>query len=125
MTAFGQSNGGGRRSAPRTSVPAAVTLSTLSQTQSVVLIDVSSTGARVRGGDLPPTGEYLEIKIDTVRAFGFVAWIRGNECGLSFDEPLEREELARVRMLGGLVAGTNMTVEEKLALEDWIAGAAR
>ena len=125
MTAFGQSSGGGRRTAPRTSVPAAVSLITLSGTRSVVLIDVSSTGARVRGPDLPPVGEYLEIKIDSVRGFGFVAWACGNECGVAFDEPLDREELARVRMIGDLVGPTNMTIEEKLALEDWIAGAAR
>ena len=53
MNAFGKASGGGRRGADRQTAPLMVLVSTLSRTLEAVLVDLSATGARITGGELP------------------------------------------------------------------------
>ena len=83
MMRFGKCQGGGRRSAARTEGPLIAVFTTLRESHSAVLADVSSTGARLRGPQLPPMGEELLLSIGVVRAFGSVIWSESEECGVA------------------------------------------
>lgn len=94
---FGKAIGGGRRQASREPLPVSAVLSRIEQRQLAVLVDFSNTGARLKGSRLPPVGEPVSLLIDCVRAYGTVAWVDDNLCGVAFDAPLARFEVDRLR----------------------------
>jgi hypothetical protein len=98
-------------------------ISTLTRTHSATLVDVSQTGVRLSGDDLPEEGEELFLGIEQIRTFGCVAWKRDGECGLAFDEPLPAAELQELRRKAG--NGRGLSLEMRTALEDWNLGLAR
>jgi hypothetical protein len=125
MHQFGKCGGGGRRRARREDLPMPALVSTISDNRVLALVNLSSTGARLRGSKLPPKGEAMSLKIDYVRAFGVVAWSRNGECGVEFDSPIQSFEVRRLR---GEVKSATLSgggVEQQLALEDWETGFAR
>jgi hypothetical protein len=97
MRIFGRSIGGGRRQSPREALPIAVTVSSLHQTREANVVDLSATGARLQGLHLPAAGEPVSLWMETVRVFGAVAWVHGNQCGLEFDPPLPGFEVERLK----------------------------
>jgi len=119
MRMFGRSNGGGRRQAPRESLPLPATLSTLRQTRSANVADLSATGARLRGADLPAIGDPVELWMDCVRAFGLVAWSKQGECGVEFDPPLPPFEVERLRRLVRLAMIQSAGLEAAFAVPAW------
>ena len=121
MNRFGSCRGGGRRSAVRQAAPLMAVFTTVTQSHTAALVDVSRTGARLRGDRLPAKGEDMLLSIDSVRAFGSVAWSRGDQCGVAFDEPLGADEL---RLLRAKIA-PGLPPEVKAALDDWTLGLAR
>ncbi len=125
MGTFGKRGGGGRRSAARATVPLAAILTTLQRSRCVEILDLSCAGARFRGSDLPAKGEQLEMKVETVRAFGAVVWITRNQCGVEFDEPLMPFEVERLRSEGTAGNLTHLSLDERLAVDDWLLGVAR
>lgn len=123
MSAFGKRVGGGRRSSARASAPLMAVLTTLVGSRSAVLADVSSTGARVRGPDLPCMGEELVINIERVQAFGEVVWSDSGECGIVFDPPLEADDEDHLRQL--VAASRGLPPDIRAAFENWVVGAGR
>ena len=123
MNAFGKRNGGGRRSAARTVAPLVALVTTVARSHSAVLVDLSRTGARIRGDDLPATGEDLMFVVEKVRAFAKVAWSREGECGIEFDGPLPPGDVQALRQAAARSAG--IRPEVKAAMEDWMLGMAR
>ena len=97
MRMFGRSIGGGRRHSPREALPIAATVSSLHETREASVVDLSATGARLRGVRLPDEGEPVSLWMETVRVFGAVAWVRGKECGVEFDPPLPGFEVERLK----------------------------
>lgn len=123
MVAFGKCKGGGRRSAPRNKAPLMVTLTTLQESRQAVLVDVSTTGACVRGSDLPGKGEELFVNLDGVVAFGTVVRVEGDERGIAFDEALDaRDEKSLRRSISG---AADLPPELRAAYDDWVVGIAR
>ena len=120
---FGKSNGGGRRFARREMAPVLVSYSTLTGNCSAVLVDVSRTGARLSGDNLPAAGEELVVTMDRLRSFATVAWSGDGQCGLAFDMPLPPEEIHRLKQ--SVAAAAAWAPEVRAAYEDWRAGAAR
>jgi hypothetical protein len=100
-------------------------LSTIDNYHMAMVIDLSSSGARMRGDKLPTVGQPVSVKLDCVRTFGVVAWSAGNECGVAFDDALSSFELQRLRREVKLVSVAWRSVDEKLASEDWANGMAR
>ena len=123
MSTFGKSEGGGRRSAPRSQAPLIALVTTVSKTQTAILMDVSSTGMRLRGLHLPQTDEELFVTVDGIIAFGSVAWMDGDQRGIQFDEPLNSVEEARLGKIIKTAAG--LPSEVKAAYDDWTLGLAR
>jgi hypothetical protein len=125
MKAFGKCDGGGRRHASREHLQFPALVSTIQDDRVLVLVDLSSTGARLRGPDLPPVGEAVSLKVDYVRAFGTVAWLNGGECGVDFDSPIQSFQIARLSERVKVATFTAGGVEQQLGLQDWLTGFAR
>lgn len=123
MATFGKCHGGGRRAAHRSAAPLIAVLTTLSSSHSAVVVDISSTGARLRTSNLPECGRELMIGIEDVRAFGRVAWAEHDECGIEFDCPLSLEEEQLLRSRVATVRG--LPAEMRTAFESWVAGSGR
>ena len=120
---FGKSNGGGRRLASREAAPVLASFFTLSRTGKAVVVDVSRTGARLQGRDLPAEGEELIVSLDGVRTYGMVAWAEGDVCGIAFSEPLPPGSLQALRLSVSKARG--LPPEIKAAFDDWTLGIAR
>ena len=91
----------------------------------VQLLDVSRTGAKLEGRDLPLVGKDVILRCGDVDSFGTVAWAEGPRCGITFDEQISLSELIHLRDLGFAVAQANLTPEEMEAASDWKNGIAR
>ena len=123
MVVFGKSRGGGRRSSERSAAPLVAVITTLSRSHSAVVVNVSTTGARLSGSDLPRMGEELVVNIDDVQAFGTVVWSDHGEAGIEFDTPLSPEEGNLLQQQVELTRG--LPLEMKTAFESWVIGCAR
>lgn len=120
---FGKANGGGKRTGQRTQIPLPVTLRSLASTRSVALVDVSETGARLRGTDLPRAGEDVDMTIIGLGLFGRVVWSDGKQRGIEFDERLTPSDIDHLRRKVLVSGGRWVTVDERLAMENWRFGA--
>ena len=101
MRLFGKARGSGRRSGPRLKSPMAATLTAGNLQYQTVLIDISRTGARLRGRTLPATGDQLAFKADAVEARCEVVWCKDDSCGVEFETPIAAAEVQRLRFEGG------------------------
>jgi hypothetical protein len=123
MSVFGKRNGGGRRKSQRDTAPAIAVFTTVTKSHPAVLVDISATGARLRSDDLPHPGEELMVAVETVRAFGCVAWVRGDQFGIAFDEPVSPAEAQQLK--GKLSRCAGLAPEMSAAMDDWTTGLAR
>jgi len=80
---------GGRRRACRERVVLAGAALTLEKARSVVVEDLCSSGAKLRGRDLPKDGDELLVKVGLVEILAHVAWSARDECGIRFEQALD------------------------------------
>jgi hypothetical protein len=123
--AFGRASGGGKRCGIRSAVPLPVIIRTLTDTQSAALVDISESGASVQGSNLPHAGEDVELSVGAISTFGRVAWSKRSKCGIEFDERLTLLDLVRLRQGAVSPLTAKLSVDERLALEQWVYGVAR
>jgi len=120
MSPFGKCKGGGRRAAARSTAPLIGLVTTLDRTRSAIIVDVSATGARLRGKDLPPKWADFFINVDGVVTFGTVQWEDGDDRGIAFDAPLTGDDLSLLQSKVAQAKG--MPPEIKAAFDDWTQG---
>ena len=120
---FGKSAGGGRRNAPREATPLLAVYTTVAGSHEVVLVDVSSSGARLRGPKMPQVGEEIFVSFENIRAFGTVARSEKHEFAIAFDEPLTEEDLNILREK--VKRGAGFSPEEQAAIDGWVLGVDR
>lgn len=125
MTTFGKCGGGGRRRSQRSPADLPALVTTVARSQPVVLMNVSATGARLRGTDLPDEGGDLMLTIDSTKTFATVQWRRGDLCGVAFEQPLGELQVHRLRAEASRAQLTRLTPEQRLAMQDWTVGLAR
>ena len=94
---FGKRGGGGRRRSERVPASLLAVYSTLRTSKTAELIDICENGAQLHGECMPDTGEELFISLGRMRAFGVVAWSCEDACGVTFDTPLEADEVHEIR----------------------------
>ena len=123
MSAFGKCKGGGRRRAARQQLPLTVVSRTRTRTQHGVLVDLSGTGARLRGSDLPQANEDVFLSIEGIHAYGVVIWSRLGFCGIAFDSPLPPGSMQALQQKVAKARG--LPPEIMAAMEDWELGVAR
>lgn len=125
MSTFGRSRGGGRRGAPREPLPLPAVITTVGACRTAELVDASSTGLRLRGTPAPREGEYIQLTIECIRAFGTVMWVAGDQWGVELDVPMLSVEADRLRRNTPMASFKEMSLPERLALEEWVSGGAR
>ncbi|MBV9528538.1 PilZ domain-containing protein [Sphingomonas sp.] len=123
MNMFGKRSGGGRRKAQREPAPTTAVFTTVTQSHGAILVDLSATGARLRSSDLPAMGEELMLAVEAIRAFGSVAWVRGDQFGMAFDDPISPLDVVQLRARLRRTAG--LAPETSAAMDDWTTGLAR
>jgi hypothetical protein len=100
-------------------------LRTSTSSIAAALTDISETGARIGGSRLPREGEDVDLTVEALKVFGTVVWRDGEECGLQFETPLMPFELAGLRRRAGLPDLRKFTVDERVALEQWLTSVSR
>jgi hypothetical protein len=84
----------GPRQAARQAVSLAASLYGFACSRSVIINDVSSHGALLRGRDLPAPGQDVFLVIGSSEVIGKVAWRLGDQCGVQFDDALADATIA-------------------------------
>jgi hypothetical protein len=115
----------GRRSEPRAYVVLPASAEALSGRRQVRLLDVSRSGARIEGSDLPETGKEIILKCGSIDTFGMIVWSADGRCGVRFDEEIPLRYLPVLRALSDTIERSPMTPEEREAAADWVNGLAR
>jgi len=109
MPEFGRRMDGlsGRRQRQRSPVTLAASAWAIGRSHSVLVADISQSGARLQGRDFPAVGADLMVTIGSVEVFAKVKWRDDDECGITFDTSFTPEMLGRVRQEGdwALVTG--------------------
>jgi PilZ domain len=116
---------GGRRTAERSPVRLPVSLQALNTSCPVTLLNVSRTGAKMSMNEEMYRGQEVWLTFGQAQIFGTVRWVRGQSCGISFDEPLGDRELALLQAQGQVARLHGLSAEDRMALADWKAGLAR
>jgi hypothetical protein len=124
MEKFGKRVDGidGRRAAVRQNVSMAASMFSLEHSRVVIVEDISTSGAKLTGEELPKLGEDVWIKAGPVDAFGTVVWVVDFVCGVTFEQPLNRTEEEFITSEARLMSLTNLTSAERAALADWRSG---
>lgn len=127
MPMFGKRIDGvdGRRSAVREPMLLSAAILTLNRSFSAIVVNVSATGARLRGCGDVGQGDDLWIKVGVVDVLATVAWADEGLCGVTFDVALNDADLDHLRREAKNTLVTRLTPEERIAALDWIAGMAR
>ena len=102
MSSFGRRVDGveGRRKALRDKVVLAASAMSLESSAAVVVTDVSSKGAKLLGKELPSRGASVLISVGDVEFFARVAWASRDECGVTFEAPLDKELVDQIKRDG-------------------------
>ena len=124
MEKFGKRVDGvdGRRTAVRQTVSMPASMFSLEHSRVVIVEDISTTGAKLTGADLPKLGEDVWIKAGPVDAFGTVVWADDYMCGVTFEQPLNAAEDDFIQAEGRMMSLTKLTAAERAALADWRNG---
>jgi len=78
-------------------------IATTSTYQFPNLADISQTGAMLRGSRLPPTGSTALLKAGPLQVLCTVVWVKGEQCGVRFDEAVTPAILNQVHREGAVV----------------------
>ena len=124
MEKFGKRVDGidGRRAAERQTVSMPASMFSLEHSRVVIVEDISTTGAKLTGDELPKLGEDVWIKAGPVDAFGTVVWADEFVCGVTFEQPLSASEDDFIRAEARMMSLTKLTAAEREALADWRSG---
>jgi hypothetical protein len=116
---------GGRRCAVREPLLLEAAITTLRASRRVTMVNISATGARLRGPEMPDVGADVLIRAGSVDTIATVVWNRNGMCGITFDEPIDDAQVEELRRTGRFTSLAKLTPEERSAAEDWISGFAR
>jgi hypothetical protein len=83
-----------RRETNREPMPIAVSLYSVGLSRVVLMLDVSTTGARFKGHSLPEVGKDVMLIAADVELFGRVVRCEEGEAAIHFERPIGPDELA-------------------------------
>ena len=67
------------------------------RSRSIVVEDLSESGAALAGRDLPPAGDDVLMVVGPFDAMARVVWRTADQCGIRFDEMIGPETLAQMK----------------------------
>lgn len=96
---FGRRTDGptGRRHATRERINVPISLYSVDQSRVALLADVSYSGCRLQGMNLPDVGRDVLLKVADVELFGEIVWKEDRERGVRFDQPISEMDLDDLR----------------------------
>lgn len=86
-----------RRQCRREEVMLAGSALAVTRSRSIVVQDISESGAALAGRDLPPPGDDVLMVVGPFDAMAQVVWRTVDQCGIRFDELIEPELLAQMK----------------------------
>jgi hypothetical protein len=92
----------GQLRAQRVSVSMPASMMTLSAYRFPELADISQTGAKVRGSPLPPEGTTALLRVGLLEVLCRVVWVRGEDCGLRFEEVVSPAVVKQIQLDGSV-----------------------
>jgi hypothetical protein len=90
-----------RRAVPRAEMALDASIFAGDLQYSTTVIDVSRTGVRVVGRNLPQEDQGVTIQVGDLRTPGLVVWSDGHVCAIEFDIPIAAVEVQQLRELDG------------------------
>ena len=105
MSKFGSRTGRARAARASVLLPASVV--TMNAYQFPELLDISQTGAKLRGPSLPPVNTTGLLRVGSFQALCRVVWVADERCGVRFEELVSPKTLKEVQ-LGGADAVDEM-----------------
>ena len=123
MSTFGRRQGGGRRRGFREHLPLIAVFTTRTRSHHAVVADLSSTGVRLKGDELPQCDEDVMLSIEGMPSYGFVVWSRSGFCGIQFDAPLMAGQIKALQHR--VMKARGLPPELMAAMDDWTIGLAR
>lgn len=86
-----------RRNASRETVMLAGSAFGIARSRSIIISDLSSSGAQLDGRDLPTEGEDLVVVAGPLDTMATVIWRTAEKCGVRFDDTLSDKVIARMK----------------------------
>jgi len=111
-----------RRRSPRASILLSASVVTMAAYRYFDLINLSATGAKLRGAEMPEVGKTALFRLDPFQALCKVVWVRDELCGIRFEELLSPRLLAHFRKAGDTAQLGMLTPAEQQAKEEWTDG---
>lgn len=88
----------------------------------MILIDLSTTGARVATDNLPKIGTEAMLHWDRYEAFGEVVWAEGVQFGIAFEDPIADEDVLATRALDSVARLPGDDELLRQAAREWVEG---
>ena len=114
-----------RRSMQREQLLLPASVLTLERSYCATIENLSEAGARLRGCPSLEPGDDLWLKVGCVDRLVTVAWSDGELCGVTFEPPLDHDDLIHLRCEARNTLVMRLDPEERVAAEEWIAGRER
>jgi PilZ domain len=86
-----------RRGSAREAVSLAGSALGFARSRSVIVSDISPTGAQLDARDLPPPGDDLFVVVGPFDTMATVIWRTNEKAGVEFESPASDELLARMK----------------------------
>ena len=112
----------GKRFAQRARTGLQARLETLDSRRTVLLENISATGARIRLAEPPRPGSDVVIQCGKVDVMARVIWASRDACGIHFDQAASHDDILELKATSDRVAESGLTHAELIAAEDWRAG---
>ena len=112
-----------RRRASRASVLLPASVVTMNAYQFLEVVNLSPSGAKLRGSPLPEVGKAAMFRLDGFQLLCKVVWSKDELCGVRFDELMPPRILQGFRGAGSTAKLDMLTPAEQQAAEEWNGGA--
>jgi hypothetical protein len=113
-----------RRRASRASVLLPASVVTMSAYQYLEVVNLSPSGAKLRGSPVPDIGKTAMFRLDGYQLLCRVVWAKDDLCGVRFDELMPPRVLQIFREAGSIAKLDMLTPAEQQAADEWNNGVA-
>ena len=111
-----------RRRYRRAPVLLPASIVTMSAYQYLEVMNLSATGAKLRGTMMPAVSMSALFRLDKFQVLCKIVWATEDLCGVRFDEPIPPYLLAHFGKVGNIAQIGMLTPDEKQAAEEWTNG---
>jgi hypothetical protein len=111
-----------RRRASRASVLLPASVVTMSAYQYLEVLNLSPSGAKLRGSPIPEIGKTAMFRLDGYQLLCKVVWAKDDLCGVRFDELMPPRVLQSFREAGSTAKLDMLTPAEQQAADEWNNG---